>query len=75
MSKYKKNKSTSAAAKNREQSIAEIEKKIRDLRSELLQLRLRKPTGQVERPHQLQAMRRDIARLETIAREKRATAA
>lgn len=49
---------------------AEIDSKIRSTRSELLQLRLRKQTGQVEKTHQLRALRKDIARLETIRTEK-----
>ena len=54
----------------RELSVAEIEKKIRDLRTELVNLRLRKQTGQVEKPHLLQEIRRDLARLQTILNEK-----
>ncbi|MBL4575176.1 MAG: 50S ribosomal protein L29 [Opitutaceae bacterium] len=52
----------------------EIEKKIREIRQELLGLRLRKQTGQVEKTHELNALRRDIARLETINQEKQAVA-
>lgn len=58
------------ASEIREFSVNEIEKKLRDNRSELLNLRLRKQTGQVEKPHQIRALRRDIARLETILRQK-----
>jgi large subunit ribosomal protein L29 len=56
----------------RELSPAEITTKLRDTRNELLQLRLRKHTGQVEKPHMLRALRKDIARLETILNEKKA---
>lgn len=55
----------------RELSPAEITKKIRDTRDELLQLRLRKHTGQVEKPHRIRELRKDIARLETILHEKK----
>lgn len=55
-----------------ELSLAEIEKKIRDDRHELLELRLKKNTGQLEKSHLLKDMRRDIARLETVASVKRA---
>ena len=41
-------------------------------REQLLQLRLRKQTGQVEKTHELRTLRKDIARLETIANEKKA---
>ena len=52
----------------------EIEKKLRDTREELMHLRLRKQSGQVETPSQLLELRRNIARMETILNE-RATAA
>jgi large subunit ribosomal protein L29 len=58
-----------------ELSLAEIEKRIRDERHELLELRLKKKTGQLEKSHLLKDMRRDIARLETIAATKRKAAA
>jgi len=54
---------------------AEIEKKLRDTRHELLELRLRKKTGQLEKSHLLKELRRDIARLETAASAKRPKAA
>ncbi|MGE9289476.1 MAG: 50S ribosomal protein L29 [Puniceicoccales bacterium] len=56
----------------RELSVVEIEKKIRDSRTELVNLRLRKQTGQVEKPHLLREIRRDLARLQTILNEKKA---
>ncbi len=59
----------------RELSVAEIEKKIRDSRAELVHLRLRKQTGQVERPHLLREIRRDLARMQNILEEKQAAAA
>ncbi len=54
----------------RELSAAEIETKLRDTRTELLQLRLRKNTGQVEKPHLLRSLRKDIARLLTVQAAK-----
>jgi large subunit ribosomal protein L29 len=54
----------------RELSPAEIQTKLRDTRNELLQLRLRKHTGQVEKPHMIRVLRKDIARLETILAQK-----
>ncbi|HTQ32415.1 MAG TPA: 50S ribosomal protein L29 [Opitutaceae bacterium] len=54
----------------RELAPAEIETKLRATRDELLQLRLKKHTGQIEKPHILRVLRKDIARLETILREK-----
>jgi len=49
---------------------AEITTKIREIRESLLQSRLRKQTGQVEKTHELRTLRKDIARLETILRQK-----
>ena len=59
----------------RELSPTEIETKIRDTREALIQLRLRKHTGQVEKTHELRSLRKDIARLETILTEKSTAAA
>lgn len=64
-----------SAKEIREFSTKEIEKKLRDVRHELLELRLRKKTGQLEKSHLLQELRRDIARLETIVSSKRKTEA
>ena len=58
------------SAEVRELSVGEVEKKLRDTRDELLHMHLRKETGQVERPHLIRELRRDIARFETIHREK-----
>ncbi|MCB1104192.1 MAG: 50S ribosomal protein L29 [Opitutaceae bacterium] len=59
----------------RELSPGEITTKLRELREQLLQLRLRKQTGQVEKTHELRALRKDIARLETILNQKNRQAA
>ncbi len=59
----------------RDLSPGEITTKVRDIRDQLLQLRLRKQTGQVEKTHELRTLRKDIARLETILNEKKAKAA
>lgn len=54
---------------------AEIITKLRETRDALLQLRLRKNTGQVEKPHLLRTYRKDIARLETFLKQKQAVKA
>ena len=59
----------------REMSEAEIEKKLRESRDAQVNLRLRKQTGQVEQPHEFTNLRREIARLETILREKKLASA
>jgi large subunit ribosomal protein L29 len=55
----------------RDLSADEISTKSRELREQLLQLKLRKQTGQVEKTHELRTLRKDIARLETIGTEKK----
>jgi len=59
----------------RELSLVEINTKLRETREQLLQLRLRKQTGQVEKTHELRFLRKDIARLETVLNEKNRQAA
>jgi large subunit ribosomal protein L29 len=54
----------------RELSLPELEKTIRDTRDQLLQLKLRKQTGQVENTAELTQRRKDIAKRETIRSEK-----
>jgi len=54
----------------RELSPTELTTKLREVRDQFLHLRLRKQTGQVEKTHELRALRKDIARLETISRQK-----
>jgi large subunit ribosomal protein L29 len=58
----------------RDLSPGEITTKLREVREQLLQLKLRKQTGQVEKTHELRTLRKDIARLETIQNQKKATA-
>jgi large subunit ribosomal protein L29 len=57
-----------------ELSTAEIETKLREAREQLLQLRLRKQTGQVEKTHEIRVLRKDIARFETVLTQKKAAA-
>ena len=58
-----------------ELSPAEIITKLRETREKLTQLRLRKHTGQVEKTHELRALRKDIACLETVSNQKKRQAA
>ena len=57
-----------------ELTAVEIQAKLRTSRDQLLQMRLRKQTGQVEKTHELRAIRKDIARLETILLQKQRAA-
>ena len=56
----------------RELSPAEIGTQLLETRSQLLHLRLRKHSGQVEKTHEVRVLRKSIARQETILREKSA---
>jgi large subunit ribosomal protein L29 len=58
----------------RDLSPDEISTKLRETREELLQLRLRKQTGQVEKTDKLRTLRKDIARLLTIQNQKKSAA-
>jgi large subunit ribosomal protein L29 len=58
----------------RELTPAEIQTRLREAREQLLQLRLRKQTGQVEKTHEIRALRKDVARLETILTQKKTAA-
>ena len=47
----------------------ELRQRLSDAVSELFDLRIKKSTGQLERPMQLRKLRRDIARMRTVARD------
>jgi large subunit ribosomal protein L29 len=59
------------ASEYRELSWDELEAKSRDLRGEAFNVRIKRSTGQLENTARLKQLRRDIARVETILREKR----
>lgn len=61
-----------AAAKIRENSVEELSKKLRDNREELLNLRLRLQSGQVQNPVRIRTLRRENARIKTVLSEKQA---
>ena len=55
----------------RELSPEELVEKSNQLRTELFTARIRHSTGQLENTAKLRTLRRDVARIETILREKR----
>jgi large subunit ribosomal protein L29 len=55
----------------RDLSLDELQAKERELRGEIFNAKVKKATGQLENVARLQSIRRDIARVETILREKR----
>jgi large subunit ribosomal protein L29 len=55
----------------RDQTVEELRDKERDLADQLFALRLQKVTGQLEKPARVRQVRKDMARVMTILREKR----
>jgi large subunit ribosomal protein L29 len=59
----------------RELSVGDIESRIRDLEEERFRLKFRNATEPLEDPLRLRVIRKDIARLRTILRERQNTSA
>mgnify|MGYP006267967955 CR=1 FL=1 len=74
MSKFTPGKTSVAAAALRPLAPDALAKRIRENGDELLQLRLRKAAGSVENPARIRALRREIARCQTLLRQKAAKA-
>ncbi len=58
------------AGELRDLKSVELEAKGRELRDQLWNARIKKSTGQLENTALLRSLRRDIARVETVLREK-----
>ena len=54
----------------RELSNKELEGKIREAKNELFNLRLKQSTGTLEKPSKIKELRKDVARMKTIMRER-----
>jgi large subunit ribosomal protein L29 len=54
---------------------SELREELTELLQEQFNLRMQKGTGQLVTPHQLRRVRRDIARVRTVLREKDGAAA
>lgn len=54
----------------RELSSDELQRKLAELKEELFNLRFQAATGQLDNPMRLREVRRDIARVKTILRER-----
>ncbi len=48
----------------------ELKQRERDLDDQLFRLRIQKSMGQLEAAHKVKALRRDLARVKTVLREK-----
>jgi len=55
----------------RELTLEELAVKSRELRGDLFNAQVKRSTGQLENTAKLEQLRRDIARVETVLREKR----
>jgi len=51
-------------------SVEELNKKLDELKKDLFMLRMQHATNQLDNPTQLNATKKDIARVKTIIREK-----
>ena len=59
------------AAELRELGAEELGAKERDLNDQLFRLRIQKSMGQLEAPAKMHGVRRDLARVKTVLRQKR----
>lgn len=55
----------------REMSSEELENKLKELKSELFNLRFQHAINQLDNPHKIADVKRDIARVMTVLREKK----
>lgn len=54
----------------RKMSASEINKKIAELKNELFELRMKQSTGNLDKPHKINELRKTVARLKTVLNEK-----
>ena len=54
----------------RSMSVADLEKKLGELKKDLFMLRMQHATNHLDNPVKISAVRRDIARVKTVIREK-----
>jgi large subunit ribosomal protein L29 len=57
-------------AEFRDLQLDELRRREQELDDQLFRLRIQKSMGQLEAAHKLKAVRRDLARLKTVLREK-----
>jgi large subunit ribosomal protein L29 len=60
------------AAELRDLGADELGTKERELTDELFRMRIQKSMGQLENPDKIRMVRRDLARVKTVLRQKRA---
>ena len=57
-------------AECRDLAVDELRQREKDMDDQLFRLRIQKSMGQLEAAHKLKALRRDLARVKTVLREK-----
>ena len=57
-------------AEFRDLKVDELRQREKDMDDQLFRLRIQKSMGQLEAAHKLKAIRRDLARVKTVLREK-----
>lgn len=60
------------AAELRAMTVEQLSEKLTELKKELFNLRFQHAINQLENPHQLEVVKRDIARVMTVLNEKNA---
>jgi len=60
------------AAELRDLAVDELGTKERELIDQLFRMRIQKSMGQLENPDKVRTVRRDLARVKTVLRQKRA---
>ena len=58
------------AAEIRELTLDDLRSRVKDLEDQSFRLRIQKSMGQLEAPAKVREVRRDLARIKTILREK-----
>ena len=58
-------------AEFRDLQVDELRQREKDMDDQLFRLRIQKSMGQLEAAHKLKALRRDLARVKTVLRQKR----
>jgi len=54
----------------RDLAVDELQQRVKDMDDQLFRLRIQKSMGQLEAANKLKAVRRDLARIKTVLREK-----
>ena len=57
-------------AEFRDLAADELRQRVKDMDDQLFRLRIKKSMGQLEAAHKLKTLRRDLARVHTVLREK-----